>query len=249
MIGQWKIYGISVVIFLFLLTGCQENQLAVDPTNSNLAFATTETTETPPTETPKLSPTVEPIEWEPMEELYRYGMGNVYGMSASPDGEQLVIQTTLGVYIYRVVDGALLHFQSGEPLYSTNYYSFTNILWSPDGSMLAVGKRDNGIWIWDTLTWELLTEMESQEKEARNIPGFAWSPEGKSLALGDGNKTIWLWDVEKNAWEARWQTGMQQISLVWYQSGQLAMVGGDGYVFDIESGNKIFAIWTAIDGF
>ncbi|MDH5508644.1 MAG: hypothetical protein OEZ02_15590, partial [Anaerolineae bacterium] len=91
-----------------------------------------------------------------MQELYKLGRGSIYGMSISPDGELLVLSTTIGVWVYRIADGEVLHYFEGEPLNWLLHHA--DIAWSPDGSMLAVTQKKNGVKIWDASTWELLAE-------------------------------------------------------------------------------------------
>jgi WD40 repeat protein len=63
----------------------------------------------------------------------------------------------------------------------------------PDGTRLATGGRDRGVWLWD---------LERGEDVAR-LPGhtsFVWSlafsPDGKTLVSGSGDTTLRLWDTE-----------------------------------------------------
>lgn len=175
-----------------------------------------------------------------------------YGLSVSPNGEMLVVTTPYSVTMYRIKSGNLLYREFGNPYGSQNYEGeFSYIAWSPDGSALAVGKLHNGIWVWDTKNWELLTESASEQK-AGHEPSFAWSPDGKQLALGKGNGDIWIWNKQENVWKLKAnEVGMNEISELlsvrWATNGQLlALQGLD--IYDVEIGGRVSMLHHNIDG-
>lgn len=170
-----------------------------------------------------------------------------YGMSISPDGEILVVTTPTRITMYRISDGKVLHRERGKPYGYQSYQQgeFSNIAWSPDGTSLAIGKLFNGIWIWDTRTWELLTEKDS-EIDVRNEPGFAWAPDGQQLVLGRGDG-IWIWDKRENQWKSKSSTGNNLVSVNWTNEGLI--VGLIGYeIHDLENG-FLSQLNHSIDGY
>src|SRR5688572_29056239 len=123
-----------------------------------------------------------------------------YGVSISPNGETLVVTTPNNIIMYSVKNGKIIHREYGKPYGNQDYQGeFSYISWSPDGSCLAIGKLYNGIWIWDTKDWKLLTERDG-EQTARKEPSFTWSPDGQQLALGTNNGEIWVWNKQENIW-------------------------------------------------
>ena len=65
------------------------------------------------------------------------------------------------------------------------------LAFSPDGSMLASGSRDNTIRLWDVETHDVLHTITEHEDDVWTV---AFSPDGKTLASGGGD-TVSLWDV------------------------------------------------------
>lgn len=170
-----------------------------------------------------------------------------YGVSISPNGETLVVTTPYNVTMYSAKNGKMLHREYGKPYGSQDYQGeFSYISWSPDGSCLAIGKLYNGIWIWDTKDWKLLTERDG-EQTARKEPSFTWSPDGQQLALGKDNGEIWVWNKQGNIWNLK-ASGIKGLhSITWTTSGQLlALQGWD--IYDIETGKLVSNLNHNIDG-
>ena len=65
------------------------------------------------------------------------------------------------------------------------------LAFSPDGSVLASGSRDNTIRLWNLETHEVLHTITEHEDD---VWAVAFSPDGKTLASGGGD-TVSLWDV------------------------------------------------------
>ncbi|MDH5507802.1 MAG: WD40 repeat domain-containing protein [Anaerolineae bacterium] len=179
-----------------------------------------------------------------LREVGKLGRGWIYAISASPDGRVLVVNTTIGVWVYRMADGEVPHYFEGEPL--TDWYNVAGIAWSPDGSMLAVEQRRNGVKVWDTHTWELLAERDVDLPDPFQViisyPGIAWSPDGKYLALGSGIEAVWVWDKELDTWENWSHFVGQQTAVTWNSAGQLLLLGTDekdSGLFDVTTGKLV----------
>jgi len=170
-----------------------------------------------------------------------------YGVSISPNGEVLVVTTPNSVTMYSIKNAMMLHREFGKPYGSQNYQGeFSYIAWSPDGSCLAVGKLYNGVWVWDTKNWKLLTESAS-EQTARKEPSFAWSPDGKQLALGKGNGDIWIWNKEENVWKIK-ANGLNNLhSITWTTNGELLALQ-DWSIYNVETGKYASSLNHGIDG-
>jgi hypothetical protein len=63
---------------------------------------------------------------------------------------------------------------------------------SPDGSLLYVADREGGIWVYDTLTWELVATWEAHGELFR---GLAFSPDGQRLVTTGNDEFVKIWDV------------------------------------------------------
>ncbi len=56
---------------------------------------------------------------------------------------------------------------------------FYSVDWSPDGSMLAIGGRED-VWVYNTDTW---SQNASRNTNRGSINSIAWSPDGNSIAV------------------------------------------------------------------
>ena len=63
---------------------------------------------------------------------------------------------------------------------------------SPDGTLLAVGKEDGTVQLWNTHTGE---HKATFTKHKNYISALTFSPDGRLLASGDERQTIHLWDT------------------------------------------------------
>jgi WD40 repeat protein len=63
---------------------------------------------------------------------------------------------------------------------------------SADGKLLAVGRRDRRIQLWDLSSGRLLGEMNGHEDR---INALAFTPDGKTLASASSDRTVKLWNV------------------------------------------------------
>jgi len=175
-----------------------------------------------------------------------------YGISISPNGNILVVTTPYSVTMYSTKYGIMLHREFGKPYGSQDYQrEFSYIAWSPDGSSLAVGKLHNGVWVWDTKNWELLTEIPS-ERTARKEPSFAWSPDGNQLALGKGNGEIWVWNKQENVWKLKANAiktnELNNLhSITWTTDGELLALRAWS-IYNVETGEYISSLNHSIDG-
>jgi WD40 repeat protein len=68
----------------------------------------------------------------------------------------------------------------------------TDVVFSPDGKLVASSSRDKTIRIWDTATGDLQHILEEHTK---GILSVAFSPDGKLLASGSYDNTVRLWDT------------------------------------------------------
>jgi WD40 repeat protein len=63
---------------------------------------------------------------------------------------------------------------------------------SPDGSLLYKGDWEDGVWVYDTMTWELVAAWNTHEGGAR---GYAVSPDGLRLVTTGNDDLVKVWDV------------------------------------------------------
>jgi WD40 repeat protein len=165
------------------------------------------------------------------------------------------------------IDGALRLWDAttSKMLYhlATNrMYEFAHMVWSPNGSTLAI-VADREVHLWDAQSGKLLRKLPELlpdfPKLSSRLPipdsaylyisSLVWSPDGKTLATADGGH-IRLWDPATGQveWSVKGSLGdtysVLWHLLAWSPDGQvLATVGGDDVVMrDATNGEQISTI-------
>lgn len=125
------------------------------------------------------------IRWElPEGAKMRLGKGKIANYKFSPDNTQLVVMSSIGIWLYDVQTGKALRLLKGH----------TNVVFSPDFQIFAKrGKDDKSIELSDLHTGQLKTTFKGYTERVTSI---AFSPDGKMLASGDFEGVIRLWDIE-----------------------------------------------------
>ena len=117
----------------------------------------------------------------------RLGKGYVYELTYSPDGKLFAVSGTMGIWIYDAHTGEernllLGHGSGGVPA----------VAFSPNNKLLASGRRDKTIRLWDPQTGQHKATFTGHQNAVYSV---AFSPDGKTLASGGEDETIRLWDV------------------------------------------------------
>lgn len=134
-------------------------------------------------------PTQNNTEWYVSEEpKTRLGKGVIGQIRYSPDGTQLAVGSSIGIWIYNAHTGKELNLLTGHTK------GAGCIAYSPNGHILASGGTvDTGtVCLWDPKTGEHKGALGEHEKF---ILYLEFSPDGSILASGSVDETIQLWDV------------------------------------------------------
>ena len=122
--------------------------------------------------------------------IARLGKGYINDIEYSPDGRQLAVATSIGVWLYDTSTDTELDLLSEKPDY------VETIAFSPDSRTLASSgySPDGIIRLWDTDTGKLRDTVDGYAEE---ILVLAFSPDGTILASSGGwpDYRIRLWDV------------------------------------------------------
>src|SRR5262249_35127790 len=107
---------------------------------------------------------------------------------------------------------------------------------SPDGKVLAAGRKDGGISLWETLTGKHWKDLHSPFNN--KIRGLAFSPDGRQLAAEHLDCAVSLWDIS---------TGTEIGPVGHRRSVKSLTFSADGKVV-ISGGDKTVRFWEASSG-
>ena len=68
-----------------------------------------------------------------------------------------------------------------------------SVAYSPDGTKIISGSKDETVKIWDANTGECLKTLEGHSSNVRSV---AFSPDGKRIISGSDDKTVKIWGEE-----------------------------------------------------
>ncbi len=98
----------------------------------------------------------------------------------------------------------------------------TSVSWSPDGTQLASGSRDNTAKLW-LVAGENNTLTYSGHRAA--VLSVAWSPGGRFLASGGEDRSVQVWNTQGNALYNFAGLGAAVSSVIWYADGKRLFAG------------------------
>ncbi|MCG9130412.1 sigma-70 family RNA polymerase sigma factor [Candidatus Poribacteria bacterium] len=125
--------------------------------------------------------------WElPKEAKIRLGKGRINAIQFSPNGNELAVASSIGIWMYSVATGDEL------ALFTGHAAQIQSLAFSLDGKILASTGNDGTIRVWDTETGKQLVVLSDR----RNLPGaLAFSPNGTTIVSGSRTGAIQIWDV------------------------------------------------------
>jgi WD40 repeat protein len=122
----------------------------------------------------------------------------VRGVAISPDGEYVlsapaqILENAAGtVKLWSRATGALIRSFSIPPEYKEK---FSCLAFSPDGRQVLAGTYERHIWMWETLTGQLLKTFNGH---SGNVMSAVFSRDGRHILSASLDHTLILWDAEK----------------------------------------------------
>ena len=111
---------------------------------------------------------------------FGYGSGSV---AFSPDGKTLASLAGTLIYLWDV--------ETGQKLAELKHKNVKSVKFSPDGTMLVSGGKDNVVRLWNVTTEQNTATLTHKSW----VYSVSFSPDGKTFASASGDGTIKLWDV------------------------------------------------------
>ena len=121
----------------------------------------------------------------PKEAKVRLGKGDINRLRFSPDGNELAIASSIGIWVYSVATGDELALLTGHTA------GVRNIAFSLDGRMLASTANDRTLRLWDTESGQQLAVLSD-----RRISLWSIAFSHDSTMIASGSRTIQVWDVD-----------------------------------------------------
>ena len=149
-----------------------------------------------------------------------WGIGDMNDLAASPDGRHLAAGTSRGVFVF---DPVTLDLQE----YIDTYSWVSAVAFSPDSKTIAVGDRDGLVRLWDTDTWQEMTET-TYSGHTKGILDLAFSPDGTRLASVGLDNNLFQWEVNSKDASKPAPIPVTSVSSVAYSSDGRYIVTGDG---------------------
>ena len=117
--------------------------------------------------------------------IARIGKGETHDIQYSPDGTQLMVACTIGIWIYDTVTGQPVDLLTGH------MGTVNSVVFNPDGDIMASASDDHTIRLWDAQTGKHERTLTGHTGRVLSV---AFSPDGKTIVSGGALEAI-LWDA------------------------------------------------------
>ena len=165
-----------------------------------------------------------------LEEIHRFGKGTIQDITFSPNGEQIAVATTIGIYFY---DSQTL----SEISFIETKSWISSLAYSPDGKAFASGSWDNEVQLWDVNSGAVKQTLKGHTNWVNSV---AFSPDGGMLATGGDDQTIRIWDINQGKFSNMLEVDDCRVNALAFSPNGDALASG--------CGNGSIYIWNPNQG-
>lgn len=167
--------------------------------------------------------------------LSLWGIGDVNRLAASPNGKQVAVASSIGIFVF---DAQSLELER----YLDTRSWITALDFSPDSQTLATGDQDGLIQLWNTATWQEVGAPLSGHLKA--ILDLAFAPDGTKLASASLDNLLIQWGLTGGQELARTQV-IGGLSAVAYSDDNTRLItGGNDFQIKIWDANTLTVLKT-----
>ncbi len=216
-----------------------EEQRKIGSMNAQIKKTVSEeqSNDTPSVEDVQANGTVENYpQWEiPKEAKARLGKGGIGAIQFTPDGTQLALSSTLGIWFYDVSTGKEMSLFPGRR-------GSIALAFSPDGRLIVKG--GGNVELWEMATGKNVTPTDAPSLSS----SFLFTDNGKTIiSIGESGREIIRWNVEtgeKKVTEMRERTETSSSEYYELTEDKIAISDRKGKLelWDTTTGNRLFTL-------
>lgn len=165
--------------------------------------------------------------------IARFGKGYIRGITYSPDGTQITVTTSIGVWLYDAQTGKEVNLITGK-----NRDGSSTVVFSPDHKKtVTFNWWRTKAQLWNAQSGKHIKTLTGHKGE---INGIAFSPNSKTIATTSDDKTIRLWNA---------RTGKNLKTLTGHtEPVNVIEFSPDGKIIASGSKNETIKLWNVQTG-